>query len=150
MKKQASAATAVTASTGTLPHEGSQEELDGDGEADHHDDELRGFEDTRFPGHPPPVPVRIDGVAADDRERDGDRDAAPPPRLAPARVAGKRLEGISRLGIGEGELRLSRAAPGLSAIWPSDPLFSAANATTLLRQPVGFGQPSSTQSATVA
>src|SRR5262245_18114476 len=43
----------------------------------------------------------------------------------------------------------SRRRPGRSAIWPLDP--SAANATTLLRQPVGFGQPSSTQiSATVA
>src|SRR5215510_4296104 len=103
MNRQASAAATVTANTKGRCTRRKPRGVDGDGEADHHDDELRRLEDTRFPGHPPPVPVRIDGVAANDKERDGDRDAEPPPRLAPARVAGKRLEGTSRLGIGEGE-----------------------------------------------
>jgi hypothetical protein len=56
--------------------------LHGNGEADHHEDELRRFEDARFLGHPAPVPSRIDGVATDDEKRGGDGDAEPPPRLA--------------------------------------------------------------------
>src|SRR5262245_58288097 len=105
-----------------------EEKLHRDGKGNDQEDELRRLQNAGLLGHPQPVPFLIDEVAAHDQDREGDGDAEPPPRLATARVAGKRLERTSRPGVGEGELGLPRGGSqrraGLSAIWPSEPRLS--------------------------
>ena len=105
---------------GTAPHEGSEQELRRNGEADDHEDELRGFKDAGFSGHPPPTPFRIDRVTPHHEERCDKRDAKPPPSLVPAGVAREGPEGAGATSDrGGGALPCASGFGRPSAAWPS-------------------------------